>query len=55
MTVRTQLNPSPHTVKTGRKPETLAYLPLVGHKLFWMVLLDSATSDVLGFIPIDPF
>ena len=41
--------------KTGRKPETLAYLPMVGRKSFWTVLLDPATSDVLGFIPIDSF
>ena len=41
--------------KTGRKPETLAYLPLVGRKSFWTVLLDPATADVLGFIPIDSF
>ncbi len=41
--------------KTGHKPETLAYLPLVGRKSFWTVLLDPATSEVLGFIPIDSF
>jgi len=41
--------------KTGRKPETLAYLPMVGRKSFWTVLLDPVTAEVLGFIPIDSF
>ncbi|APW47924.1 TfpX/TfpZ family type IV pilin accessory protein [Rhodoferax antarcticus] len=41
--------------KTGRKPETLAYLPMVGRKSFWTVLLDPVTSEVLGFIPLDSF
>lgn len=41
--------------KTGRKPETLAYLPMVGRKSFWTVLLDPATAEVLGFLPIDSF
>ena len=42
-------------VKTGRKPETLAYLPMVGRKSFWTVLLDPVSAEVLGFIPIDSF
>ena len=41
--------------KAGRKPETLAYLPMVGRKSFWTVLLDPATAEVLGFLPIDSF
>jgi hypothetical protein len=41
--------------KTGRKPEALVYLPLVGRKSFWTVLLDPTTADVLGFLPIDSF
>ena len=41
--------------KTGRKPETLAYLPMMGRKSFWTVLLDPATAEVMGFIPIDSF
>lgn len=41
--------------KTGRKPETLAYLPMVGRKSFWTVLLDPATAEVMGFLPIDSF
>ena len=41
--------------KTGRKPEALAYLPLVGRKSFWTVVLDPVTAEVLGFLPIDSF
>lgn len=41
--------------RTGRQPETLVYLPLVGRKSFWTVLLDPATAEVLGFMPLDSF
>ena len=41
--------------KTGRKPEALAYLPLVGHKSFWTVLLDLVAAEELSFLPIDFF
>jgi hypothetical protein len=41
--------------KTGRKAEELVYVPLVGRKLFWTVLLDSKTADVVGFVPLDSF
>lgn len=41
--------------KIGREPEALAYLPLVGLKSFWTVLLDPATAELLGFLPIDSF
>lgn len=41
--------------KTGRKPEALAYLPLVGRKSFWTVLVDPVTAEVLGFLPMDSF
>ena len=41
--------------KTGRKPETLAYLPMMGRKSFWTVLLDPVSAEVMGFIPIDSF
>lgn len=40
---------------SGRLPEALAYLPLVGRKSFWSVLLDPVTAEVVGFIPIDSF
>lgn len=40
---------------TGRPAEALAYMPLVGRKSFWTVLLDPVTAEVVGFIPIDSF
>jgi hypothetical protein len=42
-------------VKVGRPIDQLVTLPLVSRKLFWTVLLDSKTMDVIGFIPIDSF
>ncbi len=42
-------------LSTGRAPETLVYLPMTGRKSFWTVLLDPATAEVLGFLPLDPF
>lgn len=41
--------------RTGHKPETLAYLPMVGRKSFWTVFLDPVTTEVLGFMPLDSF
>jgi hypothetical protein len=41
--------------RTGLKPDALLYLPLVGRKVFWTVLLDSSTAEVLGFLPLDSF
>lgn len=41
--------------QTGRKAETVAYLPMVGRKSFWTVLLDPITAEVLGFMPLDSF
>jgi hypothetical protein len=41
--------------RLGRKPEELAYLPMVGRKSFWTVLLDPITAEVLGFMPLDSF
>ena len=40
---------------SGRSPEALAYLPLVGRKSFWTVLLDPTTAEVVGYLPIDSF
>lgn len=40
---------------TGRKPETLVYLPMVGRKSFWTVFLDPITAEVLGYMPLDSF
>ena len=42
-------------VRTGRPAESLVYLPLVGRKLFWTVLLDPVSAEVLTFLPLDPF
>lgn len=39
----------------GRKAETTAYLPMVGRKSFWTVLVDPVTAEVVGFIPLDSF
>lgn len=41
--------------RTGRKPEALAYLPVIGRKSYWTVILDPATAEILGFIPLDSF
>jgi hypothetical protein len=40
---------------TGRKPDSLAYLPLAGRKTFWTVLIDPTNGDILGFMPLDSF
>lgn len=39
----------------GRPGDSLVYLPLVGRKAAWTVLLDRVTAQVLGYLPIDPF
>ncbi len=41
--------------RTGRPPEKVLYLPLVGRKVFWTALLDSSTAEVIGFLPLDSF
>lgn len=41
--------------RTGRKPETMVFLPMVGRKSFWTVFLDPATGEVLTFMPLDSF
>jgi hypothetical protein len=41
--------------RTGRPPDAVVYLPLVGRKEFWTVLLDSSTAAVLDFLPLDSF
>lgn len=40
---------------TGRPPETLAYLPMVGRKSFWTVFIDPVSAEVLAFMPLDSF
>ena len=38
-----------------RTAENTAYLPMVGRKSFWTVLVDPVSAEVLGFIPLDSF
>jgi len=40
---------------TGRSTEALVYLPMVGRKSFWTVLLDPNTAEVLAYVPLDSF
>lgn len=40
---------------TGRKPDSLAYLPLTGRKRFWTAFLDPTSGEVLAFMPLDSF
>jgi hypothetical protein len=41
--------------QAGRSPDALVYLPMVGRKSFWTVLLDPATADIVAFMPLDSF
>jgi hypothetical protein len=41
--------------RTGRASDAVLYLPLVGRKVFWTVLIDSSTAEVIGFLPLDSF
>ena len=36
-------------------PQSALYLPMVGRKSFWTVILDATTGEVLTFIPLDSF
>ena len=40
---------------TGRAPQSLVYLPMMGRKDFWTVLIDPVTADVLAYLPLDSF
>lgn len=40
---------------TGRPPQALVYLPMVGRKSFWTVFLDPVTAQVVGYMPLDSF
>jgi len=33
----------------------IGYIPMVGRKTFWTVLLDTNTAEVIAFVPIDSF
>lgn len=39
----------------GQTWERSAYLPLVGRKMAWTVVIDNQSADVIGFLPVDPF
>ena len=41
--------------RTGRPPDSLRSLPMVGRSSTWTVLLDASTTDVVGFLPLDSF
>lgn len=41
--------------RTGRKPEAVVFVPMIGRKTFWTVLLDATSAEVLGFMPLDSF
>ncbi len=38
-----------------KSSDELVYVPLVGRKYFWTVLLDSRNAKVVTFIPLDSF
>lgn len=40
---------------TGRNPQTLRYLPLVGRKDYWTAFLDPVTAQVVATLPLDPY
>lgn len=42
-------------VKSGRTAEGLLSVPLASRKLFWTVLLDAHSLEVVGFVPVDSF
>jgi hypothetical protein len=41
--------------QTGASDRDLRYLPMVGRKSFWTVLLDANTAEIRGFLPLDSF
>jgi hypothetical protein len=41
--------------QTGRTEAALKFLPLVGRKSFWTVLLDAQSAQPLAYLPIDSF
>jgi hypothetical protein len=40
---------------TGRPADSLLSLPLVGRHSTWTALIDSSTTEVVGFLPLDSF
>lgn len=41
--------------KTGVTDAGLRYLPMVGRKSFWTVLIDEQSAEIRGFVPLDSF
>ncbi len=41
--------------RTGRPESELLYLPMVGRKTFWTVLVDPVTAQPLDYLPLDSF
>ncbi|NJD24331.1 MAG: pilus assembly protein [Betaproteobacteria bacterium] len=44
-----------HVTASGRPPERLAYLPLVGRKEFWTALVDTQDGSIVAAIPLDSY
>lgn len=40
---------------TGRPADALRYLPLLGRKAGWTVLIDGQSTEPVGFLPLDSF
>lgn len=40
---------------SGRKSSDIGYIPMIGRKTFWTVLIDTKTAEVIAFVPIDSF
>jgi hypothetical protein len=39
----------------GRIPATTLWMPMAARKVFWTVLVDATTAQVVGFLPLDSF
>lgn len=39
----------------GRSPATTRWIPMAARKVFWTVLVDATTAQVVGFLPLDSF
>ncbi len=51
-----RVGPIEQAVRDSRRSlDSLMYLPLVGRESAWTVLLDAATAEAVGFIPLDSF
>lgn len=41
--------------KQSEVADAVVYVPLVGRKSFWTVLVDGRNGDIVGFLPLDSF